>query len=460
MPHKTVEVSKHKFLAPNQFPRIGTAIPGPNSKIHLDLQKKEESGAVSYPRKLTVAIRSARGSFIEDMDGNVFLDCLTGAGVMPLGHNHPRVIAAAKKQLDEFTQGLDFPTAIKTEFRQAHLSMLPAPMQENMLVHFCGPTGSDAVEAALKLCKIYTGRDEIISFQGGYHGASHATMAVTGLRSVKENIGNVMAGVHFFPYSNCHSCPLGLRKESCATNCATYLENSLRDANSGIKKPAAVIMELVQGEGGVIPAQKSFVRRIRAITRELDIPLIIDEVQTGCGRTGTWFAFEQYDIEPDIILAAKALSGIGAPVSLMLYNKRLNAWGPGAHIGTFRGNQIAFAAGVETIKVFKEEKILENVVEVSDYLLDKLKELAAEIPAVAEVRGLGFMIGLEVCDPVTKEPSYAIASKVQQLCLHSGLIVELGGRDDVVVRLLPPLNLSIAEADMILQILRNALKQI
>jgi len=445
---------------PYHFPRIATDIPGPNSKIHLELQKQEESGAVSYPRKLTLAIRSAKGSFIEDMDGNVFLDCLTGAGVMPLGHNHPRVIAAAKKQLDEFTQGLDFPTEIKTEFRQAHLSMLPEPMQENMLVHFCGPTGSDAVEAALKLCKLYTGRDEIISFQGGYHGASHATMAVTGLRAVKENIGNVMPGVHFFPYSSCHACPLGLLKASCATNCATYFENSLKDANSGIKKPAAVIMELVQGEGGVIPAQKEFVQRIRAITRELDIPLIIDEVQTGCGRTGTWFAFEQYGIEPDIVLAAKALSGIGSPVSLMIYNKRLNAWGPGAHIGTFRGNQIAFAAGVETIKVFKEEKILENVVQVSKHLLSNLANLADESPAVADVRGLGFMIGIEVCDPVTKQPSYAIASKLQQHCLRNGLIVELGGRDDVVVRLLPPLNLSIAEANIVLQILRDALKQI
>lgn len=460
MTHTTTPTQQTPLSPGYQAPRIVTAIPGPQSTLYLNLQKEEESGAVSYPRKLTFAIKAARGSFIEDVDGNVYLDCLTGAGVMPLGHNHPRVIEAAKKQLDTFTQGLDFPTRIKTEFRQAQLSMLPAAIREQMLVHFCGPTGSDAVEAAIKLCKLYTGRDEVISFQGGYHGASHATMALTGLRTVKEGIGNVMPGVHFFPYSNCNACPLGLRKESCETNCATYLERSLLDPNSGIKKPAAVIMELVQGEGGAIPAQKAFVQRIRAITRELDIPLIIDEVQTGCGRTGTWFAFEQYDIEPDIILAAKALSGIGSPVSLMMYNKRLDVWKPGAHIGTFRGNQIAFAAGVETIKIIQEDGILENVNEVGQYLLDKLRAIAARRAAVADVRGLGFMLGVEICDPLTKRPSYPIATQIQKYCLHHGLIVELGGRDDVVVRLLPPLNLSLNEANIVLQILDDALEQV
>ncbi|WP_088708431.1 aspartate aminotransferase family protein [Noviherbaspirillum denitrificans] len=438
-------------------PSIQTAVPGPLSSEQLALQRKEESGAVSYPRKLTIAIKAAQGSYVEDMDGNVFLDCLTGAGVMPLGHNHPRVIAAAKQQLDKLTQGLDFPTEVKTAFRQAQLSMLPEAIRDDMLVHFCGPTGSDAVEAALKLSKLYTCGDEVISFQGGYHGAGHGTMAVTGLREVKIHLGNLMPGVHFFPYSHCHDCPVGLKRDNCNTNCATYLEKSLRDPNSGLRRPAAVIMELVQGEGGVIPADLEFVRRVRAVTREFDIPLIIDEIQTGCGRTGTWFAFEQYGIEPDIVLAAKALSGMGSPVALMFYNKRMNVWKPGAHIGTFRGNQIAFAAGVETIRVVREDDVLGNVREVGAFLLDGLRKLADEFPLVSDARGRGFMLGLEVCDPLTRRPSPEIAKVVQKFALQKGLIVELGGRDDIVVRLLPPLTLSMDEATQALAILRSAL---
>ncbi len=163
-----------------------------------------------------------------------------------------------------------------------------------------------------------------------------------------------MPGVHFFPYSSCLDCPIGLSSNTCSVNCAKFLSYSLRDPNSGLGKPAAVIMELVQGEGGVNPANFDFVRKVRDITQELDILLIIDEVQTGCGRTGTWFAFEQYKIHPDIVVASKALSGIGAPVALMFFNKRLNIWQPGDHIGTFRGNQIAFAAGLRAIEIFQE----------------------------------------------------------------------------------------------------------
>ncbi|MBB5960379.1 diaminobutyrate-2-oxoglutarate transaminase [Saccharothrix tamanrassetensis] len=437
------------------YPLVTTALPGPISSEYLAHQDEWESNARSYPRRLPIALAEGFGSYVRDVDGNVFIDFLSGAGVLSLGHNHPEVAKAAAGRLQVLTHALDFPTPAKREFLDAQLSMLPAALRDRMKVHFCGPTGANAVDAALKLCKTATGRGGVVSFQGGFHGATHAAMAVSGLVSQKEPITDGMPGVHFFPYSYCARCPLGLKPDSCETNCVSLLERSLQDPNGGIAKPAAVVLELVQGEGGVIPARKDFVQRIRALTRTLDIPLVVDEVQTGAGRTGTWFAFEQYDIEPDVIVASKALSGIGLPVAIILYDKRLDTWSPGAHTGTFRGNQAAFAAGVETIKIFHRDNILENVQKRGIQLQTRLAALETH-PWVHEIRGRGLMWGIELADPTTKSPAVTEAAAVQYHALRQGLIVELGGRDDAVVRLMPPLNVTEEVIDQAASIIIDA----
>nr|BFE99144.1 hypothetical protein GCM10020241_08200 [Streptoalloteichus tenebrarius] len=300
-----------------------------------------------------------------------------------------------------------------------------------------------------------TGRGEIVSFQGGFHGSTHAAMSVTGLVSPKQPVANQVPGVHFFPYSSCARCPLGLDPHSCETNCVTLLERALRDPNGGIPLPAAVILELVQGEGGVVPARREFVRRVRELTRALDVLLIVDEVQTGCGRTGTWFAFEQYDIEPDIVVASKALSGIGLPVALILYHRRLDQWKPGAHIGTFRGNQLAFAAGVEAIRIIRRDDVLANVRARGEQIADRLEPLRNQ-PWTHDVRGLGLMWGVELADPVTGAPAGALGRAVQAHALRRGLILELGGRHDAVVRMLPPLNVTPDVVDTACDILLDA----
>ncbi|MFF8599127.1 aspartate aminotransferase family protein [Streptomyces sp. NPDC015232] len=441
-------------------PRVSTEIPGPRSAGLLKRQADRESNARSYPRRLPIAVARAEGSLIEDLDGNVFLDCLAGAGVLSLGHGHPDLVAAAERQLRTFVHGLDLPTAPKDDFVEEQLSMLPEPMRHTTRIQFCGPTGANAVDAAVKLCKTHTGRGDIVSFQGGFHGSTHAAMALTGLVEQKSPIANGMPGVHFFPYSACHDCPLGLRPDSCGTNCATYLEKSLRDPNGGIAKPAAVILELVQGEGGVIPADRDFVRRVRDVTRELDIPLIVDEVQTGCGRTGTWFAFEQYGIEPDVIVASKALSGMGLPAAVIMYHERLDTWAPGAHSGTFRGNQMAFATGAEAIRVIRRDGILENVRARGEQLMGRLDALRERCAWVSDVRGRGLMLGIELTDPETGERGSALAKAVQSAALAEGLILELGGRDDCVVRLLPPLILTEAEADFAADVLDRVLDRL
>ena len=440
-------------------PSVRTPLPGPASKPLLDRQEQRESNARTYPRRLPIAIKRASGSYIEDLDGNIFIDFLTGAGVLALGHNHPEVLAAVHRQLDVFCHGLDFPTEVKDEFVSTQLALLPESMRDRMKIQFCGPAGANAVDAALKLCKTATGRGDVISFQGAFHGSSHSAMAVTGSVSQKEPIANGMPGVHFFPYPYAYRWPVTLDPETCGAQCLHTLESALKDPLGGIAKPAAVIIEIVQAEGGVIVGPVDFIRGVRELTRELGIPLIVDEIQTGCGRTGTWYAFEQYGIEPDVIIASKGLGGIGMPIAVIFYDRELDTWAPGAHTATFRGNQLAFAAGIASAEIIQRDGILGQVQRESEYVLDELRSLQANHRAIGDVRGLGLMVGMEMIDPESGAAAPDLASRIQRLALEHGLILELGGRYDAVVRMLPPLNVSRATLDQALGILRETLAQ-
>ncbi|MBQ0755054.1 MAG: diaminobutyrate--2-oxoglutarate transaminase family protein [Gammaproteobacteria bacterium] len=408
----------------------------------LSEQTRRESSAVSYPKRIPIAIASASGSYIHDIEGRRYIDFLTGAGVLPLGHNPPALIDIARDQLGVLVHGLDFPTPAKSDFIEAHLSMLPESLRGKYRIHLCGPTGADAVEAAIKLAKLNTGGGEVISFFGGYHGCTQGALSLTTDRDMKRGLSNLLPGVHYYPYSYCYACPFGLERASCKDACANYFARSMKDSHNGIGDLAAVIMECVQGEGGAIPVSKALIQEASRFCQENGVPLIVDEVQTGCGRTGTWFAFEQYDIEPDIIVMSKAVSGIGTPCSFILYKERLNTWPAGKHIGTFRGNNIAFATGAEFVNEMKSKRILENVRSRSDQVVDALGSLAEKHRFIGDVRGRGLLLGMEIVDPESKERSPEIAKYMQKYCLDQGLIVELGGRNSSVVRLLPPLNVS------------------
>jgi diaminobutyrate-2-oxoglutarate transaminase len=214
-------------------PYVHCNLPGPRSAELLARQRHRESNARTYPRNLPIAIAEGSGSFVRDLDGNVFIDFLAGAGVLSLGHNHPELVQAVIEQLGQLTHGLDFPTPAKDDFTEAQLSMLAPQLRSRMKLHFCGPTGANAVEAAIKLCKTATGRGDIVSFQGGYHGCSHAAMALSGVVEQKRPVPNGVPGIHFFPYSSCSRCPVGLRPDTCETNCVGYLERALQDPNGG-----------------------------------------------------------------------------------------------------------------------------------------------------------------------------------------------------------------------------------
>lgn len=442
-------------------PNVATEIPGPRSARLLERQAERESNARTYPRRLPIGIARGVGSYIEDVDGNVFIDFLTGAGVLALGHSHPEVVEAVEKQLRILSHGLDFPTELKDEFTELQLSLLPAEMRDEMKIQFCGPAGANAVDAALKLCKTATGRGEIVAFQGGFHGSTHSAMAVTGLVSQKTPVANFMHGVHFFPYPYAYRSALPLSDGvSAGEACSHYFETVLTDPNGGVTLPAATIMEIVQAEGGVVPAPTEFVQGVRRVTSDLDVPLIVDEIQTGCGRTGTWFAFEHHGIAPDVILASKALGGIGMPIAVVFYNKKLDVWAPGAHTATFRGNQLAFAAGIAAVKIMERDHVLDNVLEQSAYTFERLDEFDAAHDFIGEVRGLGLMLGMEIIDPDSGAPDPALAQRIQRGVLERGLIVELGGRDDCVVRFLPPLNITRETLDQALDIMEETLDSV
>ena len=442
-------------------PRGGADLsePGPNGRALLAYQAETESNARTYPRRLPVAVAEASGSYLTDVDGRVYIDFLTGAGALPLGHNHPELVAAVRDQLSRLTHGLDLPTPVREEFARRQIAMLPAQMRTDVKIHFCGPTGADAVEAAVKLCKLATGRGGVVAFQGSYHGSTHGAMSLTADLHPKAGLQNLLPGVHFAPFAYCHRCPLNLTPDTCATNCAELLANTLDDSHGGVPRPAAILLELVQGEGGVIAARVEFARRIAAIAHDKDIPVIVDEVQTGCGRTGTWFAFEPYGIEPDVVVASKGLSGLGLPVAIIMYRKSLDTWAPGSHIGTFRGNNLAFASGNAYLDVLARDDILANVRTQGAYLRAELVKIQQATTLITDVRGLGLMLGIEMARHGSVTDT-EVAARVQRAALRRGLILEIGGRDNGVVRLLPPLNVSRHTVDDALAVIRASVASV
>ncbi len=436
----------------------------PNNKAYLERQSETESNARSYPRKLTFAIQRAKGIYIKDVDDNVYYDCLAGAGALALGHNHPVVQNAIREQLDNDLPmlTLDITTPVKEAFVEEILDSLPAEFAKNAKIQFCSPAGTDAVEAAIKLVKIATGRKIMMAFHGGYHGMSNGALSMMGNLGSKSKINGLMPDVHFLPYPYTYRSPMGDNGDQCSELCSNYIETILTDDESGITKPAGIILEAVQGEGGKIPAPAEFLQRLRKITEEQDIPLIIDEVQTGLGRTGKMFAFEHAGIIPDVVVLSKALGG-SLPMAVIVYNKKLDVWTPGSHAGTFRGNQLAMATGTATIKYIKENKLTDNAAKMGDLFKQLLGEIQKEKPCLGDIRGKGLMLGVEIVNPLGtnlqagKPPRYEqLSRRIQAECFSRGLILEIGGRQSSVLRFMPPLIITDKQVRHICAIFKEA----
>ncbi len=418
-------------------PAVSGLVPGPRSQRMLAEQAALESSARSYPRSVPIALEEGRGATVKDVDGNTYVDFFGGAGTLNVGHGNPEVAAAASDQQQRLVHALDFPTTAKLRLMRRLKELLPGGLRRSARFHFGGPTGSDAVEAALKLTRNHTGRRSVIAFQGSYHGMTADALAVT---SDTACGGPEDTAVHFMPYPYCYRCPLGLRPASCGLACARLLETSLEDPHSGIPKPAAVIVEPIQGEGGTIVPPAGWLTEVRRITRAHDVPLIADEIQSGFGRTGAMFACDHEAVTPDVVTLSKAIGGIGYPLAGIAYDKALDTWEPGAHIGTFRGHQVAMAAGAAALEFTTRNGLVAHAAELGELALSVLSESALVLPAVGEVRGRGLMIGIElVHDRETREPWPALAAEVRRACVQKGLIIEVGGHFRNVARFLPPL---------------------
>jgi diaminobutyrate-2-oxoglutarate transaminase len=431
---------------------------------YLKRQSGFESNARSYPRKLPIAIRRAEGIHVEDTDGRRYIDCLAGAGALALGHRHPVVVEAVRRAMDDGLpwQTLDLTTPVKDAFVEELFASLPPEFAAAARIQFCGPSGADAIEAALKLVKTATGRRSVLAFHGAYHGMTHGALGLTGETGPKLAVAGLMAEVHFLPYPYAYRCPFNLGGEATWRSSVAYIERLLDDTNSGITPPAGMILEAVQGEGGVIPAPDEWLREIRRITREREIPLIVDEVQTGVGRTGLMYAFEHAGILPDVLVLSKAVGG-GLPLSAVVYRENLDRWQPGAHAGTFRGNQLAMAAGTATLRYVKEQRLDRHADDMGQRLLAHLRRIQHDSPQLGDVRGRGLMVGAEIVDPRaesdhlgTRPPCRELARRIQGECLARGLILELGGRQGSVVRFLPPLIVSGNDIDRIAGIFGEA----
>lgn len=443
---------------------VGQVAEAAGNTYYLERQAALESNARSYPRRLPIAIARAEGIYVEDTDGRRYIDCLGGAGALVLGHRHPAVVEALQGAVADGVpwQTLDLTTPVKDTFVRGLFESLPQKFAASARIQFCGPSGADAIEAAVKLVKTATGRRSILAFHGAYHGMTHGALALTGEIGPKLAVAGLMPDVHFLPFPYGFRCPFGLGGEAGWCASLGYIERLLDNPGSGITPPAGMLLEAVQGEGGVIPAPDEWLKAIRRITRERDIPLIVDEVQTGIGRTGRMYAFEHAGILPDVLVLSKAVGG-GLPLSAVIYHQDLDLWEPGAHAGTFRGNQLAMATGTAAMRFIQEEGLDRHSGAMGTRLMNHLHRIEKGSRALGEVRGRGLMIGVEVVDATgspnrlgcyPEDPQQA--RRIQTECLSRGLILELGGRKGCVVRFLPPLIVTQSQIDEIAAIFTDA----
>ncbi|QIL90120.1 diaminobutyrate--2-oxoglutarate transaminase [Microbulbifer sp. SH-1] len=389
-----------------------------------------ESEVMSYARAFPRVFNKAQGEYLYDEEGNQYLDFLAGAGTLNYGHNNPLFKEALLEyiQQDGITHGLDLHTKAKREFLETFYEKILKPRDMSYVMQFTGPTGTNAVEAALKIARKYKGRENIISFTNGFHGCSLGALAATGNSHHRGASGVSMSGVTRMPYENY----LGDDIDTTA-----YLDKVLSDSSSGVDHPAAVLVETVQGEGGINAASVEWLRNLQDVCRKHDVLLIVDDIQAGCGRTGSYFSFEEAGIEPDIVTLSKSLSGYGLPFAVVLMKPELDQWKPGEHNGTFRGNNLAFVTATAAINHYwSDDTFAKEVLRKGEYIGQRLDRIVEKYgDGNMTTRGRGMFRGLNCV-------SGELADKITSEAFRNGLVIETSGADDHVVKTLCPLTIS------------------
>ncbi len=441
-----------------KLPALKTALPGPVAQQAIAHDAQFISP--SYTRPYPLVIKRAKGAMIEDVDGNLFLDFNAGVAVCSTGHAHPRVIEAIKKQVDDFlhicSADYYFPNLPKLAEKISQVT----PGTPDKRVHF-GNSGAEAVEGAVKLALYTTRRQKLIGFFGAFHGRTLGALSLTASKArQRAGFGRQALDVTHIPYANCYRCPYNLTPESCGAleskgpHCARVIEDLLFKTTVPAEDCAAIVVEPIQGEGGYLVPPASFLQTIREIADRHDVLVIADEVQSGFGRTGRFFASEHFDFVPDIMAAAKGIAS-GLPLGATIARADLMNWPPGAHASTFGGNPVAIAASLATIELL-EEGLIKNAAAMGAYLLDGLRALMDKHTIIGDVRGKGLMIGIElVKDRTTKEVHPDAMRQAETECFKRGLITL--GCGVSTIRLSPPLVISQDQCDFAIKTLDEVL---
>ena len=437
------------------LPDIRTPLPGPNARAMIARDAKVVSP--SYTRGYPLVIDRASGVAVHDVDGNVFLDCAAGIAVNATGHCHPEVVAAITEQSQKFLHmsGTDFYYEVQVRLAEQLAALAP---WEGSAKSFFGNSGTEAIEASLKLARYATGRPAFIAFLGGFHGRTMGALALTASKTVhRRGFGPFMSGVHHAPFADCYRCPVGLKPDTCAAECLDFIDHELLAHVVSPDEVAAIVLEPIQGEGGYVVAPTHFLERLRELTRRHGMLLVVDEVQSGMGRTGRMFAIEHSGVQPDVVAMAKGIAS-GLPLGVSTARADLMTWPAGAHASTFGGNPVVCAAALATLKLL-QERLMANAADVGGHFMAGLNALKDKHPIIGDVRGRGLMIGIElVRDRTTKERADRERDAVVLGAFRRGLLVLGAGKN--VIRLSPPLVLTRAEADTAIRILDEAITEV
>ena len=437
------------------YPHIKVPPPGPKAKAVI--AQDEAFTSTSYIKEYPLVVERGEGAMVQDVDGNRFLDFMAGIAVVTTGHSHPRVVEAIKKSAEKFLHicATDFYFPSFAALAQKMTEIAPGKSKKRT---FLGNSGTEAVEGAIKLARYHTKRPLFISFFGSFHGRSMGALSLTASKmKQRKHFAPFLPGVHHVPFGYCYRCPYNLTYPSCNLHCVNILEEEYFTKEIAPEDVAAIFVEPIQGEGGYVVPPLDYHKRLKEICEKYGILYVADEVQSGMGRTGKWFASEIFGVEPDIITVAKGIAS-GMPISAIVAKESVMTWPSGTHGSTFGGNPVSCEAALVTIELI-EETMMANAAKVGSYLIDQLKSMMERHRLIGDVRGYGLMIGIEfVRDRKTKEKAAEETEAIVQKAFLKGLL--LLGCGENVIRFAPPLMVDKEDADLALNILDEVLTEV
>jgi 4-aminobutyrate aminotransferase len=437
------------------LPLLKGPLPGPRAQAIINRDNKVLSP--SYTRGYPLVMDRGEGATVIDVDGNRFLDFNAGIAVCSTGHAHPAVVRSVQEQAAKFLHmsGTDFYYENMVQLAEKLAALAPGNAERRV---YFGNSGTEAMEAAIKMARYHSGRDKFIAFLGAFHGRTMGSLSLTARRPVqRRRFGPFMAGVHHVPYAYCYRCAYGKTPDTCGLECARVIEDQLLKTILPADEVAAIVVEPVQGEAGYIVPPKEFLEELQRIAHRHSMLFIVDEVQSGMGRTGKMWASDHFGIEPDIFTVAKGIAS-GMPISATVANAEVMNWPPGAHASTFGGNPVSIAAALTTIELL-EQGLVDNAARMGAYMMDRMKTWPSRFPLVGDVRGLGLMIGIElVRDQKTKERAPEERDRIVDMAFERGLLI-LGAGENTL-RLSPPLIVTRDQADFAMATLEECIEQV